>query len=190
MKKLLCILLLLMLIPVFSVSESAYVPKFNMTIKDFIAKYNAIGAPFDTPLTALTTPYRWTTFNQYNVAWLSADNENGATILLLSEDTAHPFASIDAGLDRIQIFMTGPDHFLPFVSVGRRCASLFAADIFTYSTSHMVISQLLTDYYENNSMAKNQSYFRQIDPTSDIYMSFFITDNYYYFDIYTGADNN
>ena len=187
MKKLICLLLVLLFLPVFSLADS-YSPKLKMTVSEFISKYNSIGAPFDSPLLGLKTPYDFTFWTTYNVYWFASDKESGTTILLLSQDPSAKRNSLDCGLDRIQIFTKGMNHFLSFITVASRCASFFAPNVFSVSMDNYYITELIRLFYENNCMNTGNGYYRQMDVEQDNYLYFYSDSDYYYFDILIGDD--
>ena len=188
MKRFFCLCLVLVFLPALCFSESGYSPKLNMKISEFIAKYNSIGAPFGSPLVGLNKAKQWTTWNKYRVAWFPADNKSGATILFESEDPASLSQTLDCGLDRIQVYIEGPNSFLSLVSVSSRCLSLFAPNIFGLETCYYFVADLMKGFYENNCLVTGNSYYRQLEQDGDIYIRFFYTDNQYYFEICSGAD--
>lgn len=184
MKKLITFLLILsLLLPVCSSSESAYAPKLNMTMQDFVTKYNMAGAPFGSPLIGLSAPHSWTVWEKYNVAWFKTDNKSTVTILLESEDPSPAAKTTASGVDRIQVFMVGTNDFLSFIAVSCRCLSLFATNMFGLDTAYYYVGQIIKEYYENNCFEQNLSYHRQLEVDGKIYIRFFYDSGYYYFEI-------
>lgn len=151
MKKIFLILVVCIL-AIFAVTASAesiaYEPGLDMTMDAFISKYNAIGSALDSPIIALKFPMEWTTFQDKNVAWFKADKETNITVLLMSADTGSVMKT-SAGLDEIQIF--GEAKYFPaLITIAKRCASVFAEDLFGISTASFVITEAISYYYENN----------------------------------------
>ena len=180
MKRFLSFLLILCFLPVLCLSESLYSPKLNMTISDFINKYNMIGVPFSSPLVGLKDAVKWTTWDKYDVAWYPADIISGTTILFETEDHSSS-RSLSCGLDRIQVFMDGTDSFLSFISVSSRCLSLFAPNFFGMQTSSYFITEIIKDFYENNCLETGNIFYRQIEQGGNIYIKFFYVSGQYYF---------
>lgn len=188
MKRFLCLLLVLVFVPLVSFSDSVYSSKLNMTMQDFVEKYNMIGASLDSPLKALENPYRWTKYNKYNVAWFQCDKKSNVILLLESSDPASDHHSLSCGLDCVQIAVFGTENFLSHVAVASRAFSLFAPNILGLDSSYYLVGNLMKEYYDNNCFEKNMSYQRQVEADGSIVVRFYNDSGYYYFDIVSISD--
>ena len=63
-------------IPAISLSENTYTPKLEMTMDEFILKYNALPATLESPYKSLGKPILWTNFNEYQVAWFYPESSS------------------------------------------------------------------------------------------------------------------
>lgn len=179
MKKCLCIFLILfLLLPSASWASEPYTPALGMTMDDFIMKYNALGAPFGSSLTGLTSPMFWTIQDGMNVAWFKTDNNTSTCIRLYTADPTFFIHSTAHGLDRIQIFINKPDDFLALISVGTRCVSLFAFDMFGTSMDSYFVGSILKHYYDNGPLSTDRFSYQQINSDQDYYLNFLYDGTY------------
>ena len=188
MKRLFALILVLVFLPLFCLSESAYSPALSMTMQDFVSKYNMNGVPFGSSLKGLERAYNWSAWDKYHVAWFEADSKSSVTILLETTDPAFVPGFLTSGVDRIQIYITNDRDFPALISVASRCLSMFASNVLGLDTSYYYIAQIIKDYYENNCFEKKLTYQRQLESGGNIYLCFFNDSGYYYFDIVTGSD--
>ena len=109
MKRLIVIILVIaLLLPVVSLAE--YSPGLNMTMYEFLLKYNAIQAALEAPYKVIAKAELWTTWNDYHIAWFTADKDNKTTILLMTKDPSDA-QMLTSGLDMIQIFSKNDSDF-------------------------------------------------------------------------------
>ena len=182
MKKLITIILILaLLIPAAALSES-YSPALNMTMNEFIIKYNAVQAALNAPFSLLEKPYMWTQWNGYSVAWFRAEKNNKFTLLLMTKDPSDA-QMLTSGLDRIEISITDEKELIPLISVTNRCAGIFSYNLFGTSLSGKRISDLICYYYENNYKEKDYSAYVDLDEDGKIALVLFYS-NGFIFQIY------
>lgn len=180
MKKLITIILILALaLPAVALAE--YSPGLNMTMSDYMNKYNSIQAALGAPYAALVKPTSWTIWNDYHVAWFNADNDKTITILLMTKDPADA-QMLTSGLDKIQIFAKSEKNFVELISITDRCANVFSSELFGVSFSALRITNTIKSYYENNCKEKGLISYQTIDDNNEIALGFFF-DGTYYFDI-------
>lgn len=180
MKRFLCFLIVLVLLPILSFASSAYEPSLGMDISTFIAKYNSLGTSLASSLTALEKPYQWTNFNKYRVAWFNTDKNSGVKILFLSSDPKAGLG-LDAGIDIIQIYMENPADFLSFITIAIRCSQLFSNQFYGSTLAPFCVADIMSFFYEN--IGSQQSVYRSLD-SDDVYALMFFKDhNSYYFEI-------
>lgn len=182
--KILAVLLILaLLLPAAALADD-YSPDLGMTMDDYIIKYNAVQAALGAPYVPMETPYLWSSWEGFRLAWFHADNERKVTILLLSKDPANN-RSTKAGLDEIQIFTKSESDFIPLTSVAIRCSTIFAAELFGTSVAPMRIGSIIEYYYENNCLKKGMSAYNTLDEDGKTAVALFhdSTSGYYYFQI-------
>ena len=183
MRKLLALLLILLFIPcVSNAGDAAYSPGLEMTMEDFVSKYNALGSSLDSPLMALKVPTKWTVFNGQNVAWFKADSKSGVTILLLSKDKGAG-KKLSAGLDEIQIYTSKASEFQALITVAMRCADLYASEILTLNIAPYAIAQVISYYYDNNYDNSGYTSYQGIDVDQKFIINYWHTGSDYYFSI-------
>ena len=180
-----CFLVILSFLIVFSFSVSAFAGSdaadLGMDMNTFMQKYNAIGSSLSSSLVKLEKPYKWTTYNNYSVAWLKPDNKSGVTILLLSSESSI-VRDTSYGLDMIQIFMDNDSDFLSLITVTSRCVQVLSDPFFGYSMAPFYVSDLISYYYEN-VYASGGSAYRTIDTEEKYILTLFKSSNQYYFSI-------
>lgn len=177
MKKLITIILILaMLLPAAALAES-YSPALNMSMDDFIMKYNSVQAALNAPFVLLEKPYMWTQWNGYSVAWFHAEKDNKVTLLLMTKD---PSAAqmLTSGLDRIEISVADDKNLIPLIGVTNRCTGIFSYNIFGTPLSGMRISDIICYYYENNYREKGYSSYVSIDEDDKIALVLFYSNGY------------
>ncbi|MBO7709347.1 MAG: hypothetical protein J6S83_02695 [Lachnospiraceae bacterium] len=180
MKKLITIILILALaLPALALAD--YSSALDMTMEDFINKYNAVQAPLGSPYTALDKPNAWTKWEGYFVAWFTADKNEEAKILLYSKDP-NCKQMLTAGLDEIHIY-AGKTDFVPMISVANRCASVFAADIFGSSIAPFKVTSVISYYYENNAKEKRLIAYNTLDAEEKVSIAFQADGDLYLFKI-------
>ena len=179
MKRIIALLFILFLIPATVTAESSYTPKLNMTMDEFVLKYNAVPATLESPYKSLGKPAMWTDFNGYQVAWFYPEKSSAIALLLLTKDKANS-KSTKAGLDAIQIFSLSKDSWLPLISVTKRCASLYGEELFNISTASFGIIEAMNYYYENNLQDKGYTSYRSLNADETLALSFGYSDGYYF----------
>ena len=179
MKKLIALFIVLFLIPIAVTADTSYYPTLNMTMDEFILKYNAIPATLESPYKTLAKPALWTDFNGYQVAWFYPEKSSTIALLLLSKDKINT-KSTKAGLDAIQIISLSKDSWLPLLSVTKRCASLYGEELFTISTASFGIIEALNYYYENNLQEKGYTSYRSLNADETLAISFGYSDGYFF----------
>lgn len=145
MKKLLCIVLALLIFPAAAAAE--YTPALQMTIQEFIYKYNQQPAALSSPYQLLTDPYTWTG-QPYPAAYFYPENDKCVSIILFTNDPDH-MESLESGLDSVRIFASDPDAWLSLLTVTKRCMSVFHSDDSGIFLPRALFS--LMDYYHDNS---------------------------------------
>ena len=181
MKKLIAIILIIALfLPVTSLAD--YSPGLKMTMNDFLLKYNAIQAALEAPYKMLAKAESWTTWNEYHIAWFTADKDSKITILLMTKDPSDA-QMLTSGLDSVQIFAKTETDLVPLISVTNRCASVFAVQMFGTSFAPQIITNTISFYYENNCKEKQLTAYNSLDENQELALSFFIDGNFPYFDI-------
>ena len=188
MRRLLCLFLVLLFLPVVSLASSAspdYEPSLKMNMSTFVTKYNALGSSLSSSLLPLEKPFQWSTYDKYRVAWFNTDKKSGVKILLLSAD---PKAGVglEAGIDVIQIYMEKPADFLSFVTIAVRCSQLFSSELFGSSLAPLAVADIMSYYYENST----GSYYayRSLDSENIYALMFFMDHDSYYFEICPRGD--
>lgn len=180
MKKLLAIFLIIaLLLPVSVLAD--YSPALNMTINDFLLKYNAVQASLEAPYLALDKPFKWSLWDEYHLAWFKADKNGSVTILLMTKDPSDA-QMLTSGLDMIQIFSNKESDFVPLISITNRCASIFAIQLLGTSFAPQRITQVMNNYYENNCKEKGLVAYSGLDENNELVIAFFY-DGQYYFEI-------
>lgn len=179
MKKLIALFVVLFIIPTAVIAESSYVSKLNMTMDEFILKYNAVPATLESPYKSLDKPAMWTDFNGYQVAWFYPEKSSTIALLLLTKDKAHS-KSTQAGLDAIQIYSLSEGSWLPLISVTKRCAGLYGEELFNVSTASFGIIEAMNYYYENNLQEKGYTSYRSLNADETLALSFGYSDGYYF----------
>ena len=187
MKRFVCLLFVLILIPLFAFASSSYTPSLKMYLSDLLSSYNSIGTPFNTPLVGLTNVYKSYLFDGYQCFEYLADKYSGTHVVFFSSDPFAKSQNPSCGIDRIQISINDTKHFLSFVTVADRLVSLFAPNLFGMETSSYFVTQLMKDFYQNNCLESGQSYYRQLEDGGDIYLWFYYSDNYYTLEICSGS---
>ena len=66
MKRFFCLFIVLSLFPFFAFAE--YEPKLDMTLQEFLDKYNSISTGIGSPLVSLEAPVKWGKNDGRNVA--------------------------------------------------------------------------------------------------------------------------
>lgn len=179
-RKLMSILfVLLFLLPTASVSESSYSPKLGMTIEEYILKYNAVPATLESPYKSLDKPAFWTDFNEYQIAWFYPEKDSTVALLLMSTDKSNT-KNVKAGLDAIQVFSLSKDNWIPLVAITKRCASIFAEELFGISTASFGIIEAINYYYENDLEKKGYTSYRPLTTDETLALSFGYADGYYF----------
>lgn len=174
---------ILVLILTFSLAAAEdYTPALNMTIDEFMTRYNALGSALGSSLIALIKPDQWTKHNQYNVAWFSPDSKSGVIMLLLSADH-NSGTRLDAGLDCVQVVLPLQVDYLSFLTVSERCSRLFSEELLGVSMGPYFLINVLQNYYENNYEEKGWSSLHQLDVDGNFYMQFFKEQNKDVFEI-------
>ena len=185
MKKIIILLLSVYLVLTSSVSnsEQTYYPGLDMTMDDFIMRYNSLGTALGSPLVELKMPLKWTVFNDYRVAWFYPSSDNPIILFLMTKekDSGNTTAS---GLDRIQIEMDDAKDFIAFLTVSDRCASIFSEQFFGMTMSEYCIYDMINYYYENNAEKKGTSSYRQLDSEAQHFLNFFKDRDSYCIEIY------
>ncbi len=185
MKRIFICLIIACLLTSSIVYAETYSPNLNMTIQEFIANYNAIPTPLDSPLSALTQPYTWTIFNGNNVAWLIPGKLN-VKILLISSDK-EVGKRVTAGVDTIQIYSDKSD-LLALIAITKRCVDLFTEDLIGIKLSSYFVAEVLSYYFENNCEKNDMSSYCSIDADQEYFLKFFKSDSDYYFEIGKGIN--
>ena len=174
------LLVVILLFPSVSLSESSYSSKLGMTMDEFIIKYNAVPTTLDSPYKSLAKPAFWTDFNEYHVAWFYPESSSAVALLLLSADKEN-VKSTKAGLDAVQVFSLSKDSWIPLICVTKRCTSIFSEEVFTLSLDSFGIIEALTYYYENGLEKKGYTSYRSLNSDETIALSFGYSDGYYFF---------
>ena len=181
MKKLITIILIIVLIlPVISLAD--YSPSLKMTMNDFLLKYNAIQAALEAPYKVIAKAESWTKWNDYDVAWFTADKDNKITILLMTKDQSND-RNLTSGLDCIQIFTKDERELIPLISVTNRCASVYSLQLFGTSFAPQIIANTISFYYENKCKEKNLLSYNYLDEDQQLALSLFHDGFGYYFQI-------
>ena len=178
-RALILFLVILVLVPVLSRSESSYASQLGMTMDDFILKYNALPAPLEAPYNALTKPAFWSDYEEYQVAWFYPESTSKVAILLLSKDTTHE-KSTDAGLDAIQVFALSNEGWIPLLSISKRCADVFVNMDWAQSASSYLIMETVNYYYENLLEKTGYVSYRALNDDETLALSFGYADGYYF----------
>ena len=178
MKRLIVIILVIaLLLPVVSLAE--YSPGLNMTMYEFLLKYNAIQAALEAPYKVIAKAELWTTWNDYHIAWFTADKDNKTTILLMTKDPSDA-QMLTSGLDMIQIFSKNDSDYVPLISVTNRCASVFSSEIFGTPLSPLIISNAISYYYENKCKENQLTAYYPLDENAELALGFFYDGGYYF----------
>lgn len=186
MKKLITVtMILVLLLPAAALAD--YSPALGMTMREYIDKYNAITAPLDSPYMKLSTPYSWTQFNQYQVAWFHPTKASSVIILLLSEDPNNT-KNLDCGLDIVQICTENDKDMLDLICVTARGSEPFAGNLFGTSLGDLRITQLLRYYFENGYKGTDGIAYYTLDEDYKNAIEFFMTSGWYYFEICSMED--
>ncbi len=172
-------LMIFLIVPTISTSESSYTSKLGMTMEDFILKYNAVPTALNSPYKSLSKPIQWSTFNGYNVAWFYPESSSTIALLLLSKDTNN-IKNTKAGLDAIQIFSLSKESWIPLLCITKRCASIYGEDIFGISTSSFSIIETINYYYENDLENKGYISYRSLNADETLALTFGYSDGYYF----------
>lgn len=172
-------LLLFLLVPVFSLSESSYAPKLGMTMEEYILKYNAVPAPLGAPYKSLDQPAFWTNYEEYQVAWFYPEGASKVALLLMSTDTAYE-KSTKLGLDIVQVFAMSPEGWIPLLSITNRCTGIFVEDPLGLSTASILILDIVNYYYENTGENTDYIAYRALDVDETLALTFGYADGYYF----------
>ena len=181
MKKLFALFLILLFLPVLSLAE--YKPALNMTMDDFITKYNALPSALGSPYNALSFSWQWSSFQDYQVAWFYPIKDKNVIIWLLSKDKTN-MNTTKAGLDAIQIYSSSTESFVPLISITARCTDLFSTDLLGSPMGEIFITKAIRLFYENNYKEKNMMGYYPINTELPYLLSFFYSDGGYCFQIY------
>ena len=185
MKKLIIITMIMVLLPMIALAD--YSSKLGMTMNEYITKYNSISAPLDSPYQKLSSPYMWTPFNGYKVAWFKPAKQSSVVLLLLSKDPAGK-NDLSCGLDMIQICADNSKDFIDLIGITGRSGEPVSDNLFGTSISDMRVSQLLRYYYENGYKGTGKIAYWSINDDYSIVLAFFEADGWYTFQISSVED--
>lgn len=177
MKRCLFVLLLLILIPVFCFSES-YTPALEMTVSDFVSKYNAVSSSLNSSLVSISVSDSWYDEENQFCTYCFPDAESDVSICLVSRDFSHKYGE-SAGLDMIRIVMSDPKDYLSFLTVCHRCTMIFADEYFSDASASINIYDLLMYYFENCEETKIAH--RNLDSQNKLKIRYFQTSSSYCF---------
>ena len=180
MRKLIAVVLaVLVLVPCVSFSEispaeSSYSPDLNMTLSQFMNKYNSIGSALGSSLVSFSSDnYHFFDGSDYNSFVFSPDTISGVALCVQSKDfdTGN---GINAGVDCVEIAMPNSIDFPSFLTIAKRCAQMFADDYFAESSAMINIYELIIKYYENHQNDSGFIISRQLNSVENFYLHFYM----------------
>ena len=181
MKKLIILFLILALaVPAAALAD--YSPFLGMTMSEYLAKYNSVPVSLSSPHIKLTSPYTWTDYENYKVAWFSPARDSSVIILLLSKDPDH-IRTLDSGLDAIQICTDNNNDLIDLISITARTIEPFTVNLLGVSLGDIRVTQLIRYYYENGCKGTEQSAYQAIDEDENMFLILFMTGGWTIFQV-------
>lgn len=180
MRKLIAVVLaVLVLVPCVSFSEispaeSSYSPDLNMTLFQFMNKYNAISSALGSSLVSLSSSnYHYFEGSDYNSFVFLPDSLSSIRLYIDSKDFEAGNV-INAGVDRVEIVMSNSLDYPSFLTVAKRCAQMFSGDYFAESSAMVNIYELLISYYETHQNDSGFIISRQFNSVENYCIHFYM----------------
>ena len=141
MKRLVCILILLVLLPV-----SSFATSFGMTGLEFLKLYNLVPAPLGSPFVSLDRRDSFLTLLGSNGARYYADSAKTVAIVFVAIDGV---PRMPADLSRI-IVVSDREHFPGFIATAKRVLTVITDQHLTLTDPARCITNTIATYYETN----------------------------------------
>lgn len=178
MKKLvLFALVLALLLPEAACASSG----LGMTLGKFIAAYNNIEAPIGAPYAPLEKPFLWSEFNEYKIACFYPTMTTDIMLILMTKGTA----SLDSGLDAVQLYTQKTEQMFGLISVTARCVDIFTDNLFGNSLSSIPVTNVIRYFYESNAEKKGMNSYVTIDSEQKYALTLIRDSSWYTFQIST-----
>ena len=178
MKKLIAVIFII-IISISAAASADYSPKLNMTISEYLLKYNAISAPLGSPYDKLSSPYMWSKYGAYNIALFHPSKSSSVELLLFSKDPNNE-KSMDSGLDLIQIYTAKSEDLIDLISITARCSDPLSESLFGLSVGELRTGKVIRYYYENGFKNSQNYAYWSINDDENIVLAFCATQGYYF----------